>query len=116
MAHGDNIEFGEKVWLDATVVAPKVVEHAPIKVNAMENAIMIDASADKIENIDPMLRSQKMLEKFDGDDVNKSVEIDAESAESNEFKILDDVDKDDADKIMPEVLPPNDLSPVIKDE
>lgn len=62
---------------------------------AMQDQIMIDASVDKIEELDPMLRSQKMLDKFDDDDMNKSVEIDAQSAESNEFKILDDVDKDE---------------------
>jgi hypothetical protein len=31
LANQDGIEFGEKVWLDATVVAPKVVEQ--IKIN-----------------------------------------------------------------------------------
>lgn len=62
---------------------------------AMEDQIMIDASVDKFEELDPMMRSQKMLDKFDGDSLNKSVEIDAQSAESNEFKILDDIDKDE---------------------
>lgn len=59
LANQDGIEFGEKVWLDATVVAPKVVE--PIKINLVDNQILIDGS----DNMDPMLKSQKMLEKFD---------------------------------------------------
>jgi len=70
---------------------------------AMQDQIMIDASVDKMEDLDPMLRSQKMLDKFDDDDVNKSVEIDAQSAESNEFKILDDVDKDEMERLLPKV-------------
>jgi hypothetical protein len=56
---------------------------------------MIDASVNKLDEIDPIMRSQQMLDKFDGDDLNKSVDIDAQSAESNEFKILDDIDKDE---------------------
>ena len=44
-----------------------------------------------------------MLDKFDDDDMNKSVEIDAQSAESNEFKILDDVDKDEMERLLPKV-------------
>lgn len=70
---------------------------------AMQDQIMIDASVDKMEDLDPMLRSQKMLDKFDDDDVFKSVEIDAQSAESNEFKILDDVDKDEMERLLPKV-------------
>ena len=70
---------------------------------AMQDQIMIDASVDKMEDLDPMLRSQKMLDKFDDDDMNKSVEIDAQSAESNEFKILDDVDKDEMERLLPKV-------------
>jgi len=59
LANQDGIEFGEKVWLDATVVAPKVVEQ--ICINPIENQILIDG----FDNQDPMLKSQKMLEKFD---------------------------------------------------
>jgi hypothetical protein len=57
-----------------------------------------------------------MLEKFDGDSLNKSVEVDAQSAESNEFRILDDVDKDDGDDNVPQVLAPSESNPIIKDE
>jgi len=93
--HGDNIEFGEKVWVDANVEKPKAEEQPPVHVAPMEDQIMIDASVNKLEEMDPIMRSQQMLDKFDGDDLNKSVEIDAQSAESNEFKILDDIDKDE---------------------
>lgn len=81
MANQDGIEFGEKVWLDATVVAPKIVE--PIKINPIKNQILIDGS----DNVDPMLKSQKMLEKFDASPENRSIEIDARSANSNDFEI-----------------------------
>ena len=60
---------------------------------SMEDQIMIDASINNEK--DPMMSLQKVFDKLNRDDLNKSVEIDAQSAESNEFKSLDDNDKDE---------------------
>ena len=92
----------EKVCLEKNAPPKKPVEPVKVAPTSQQNQILIDgpSSSDPI-----MLKSLRMVEKFEGSPTNKSIDIDAQSASSNDFQIEADVDKDETEP-----------SPVIKSE
>jgi len=96
LVHNNNVEFGDKVWIDlkvneAPVTAPPVQISKPVK----ELKVI-----EKKVSFDPMLRSQQMLNKFEASDdrLDKSMEVPvAKSASSGEFEVQADQDKEDHD-------------------
>ena len=73
LVHSDNVEFGEKVWIDLKVTQEEV-----------------DSA---------MLRSQQMLEKFDNDDkLNTSLKLENQTTSEQEFEVQADTnEKNEAD-------------------
>lgn len=95
LTHGDNIEFGEKAFLDIEVKDLPVVEGSLLAFdNVFEEKPQLEMPKEDVSNkLLAMMRSQQMLEKFEGDDqIEKSFEIEADavSVESNEIQIIDD--------------------------